>query len=538
MPLSPGAFVIPILIGLVNLSFITLRLAAQTLPSTQQGESRYSRQPEQEIAFQQGLMYYTGGRVQQAESQFRTVISADPGDAEAFYFLGLSQLDQNRPAEAIASFDQSVRLDPTSPEVRAARATANIRMQRFEQAEEDLNYLAPLPAWAGPMHYLRGQLAYARGDLKEAAREFAAAKDAGGAESLPASFYEGLTYLRMRELIRARSTFREASLGADRDPTVAAASRQLDAVLAAQQRRDKPWEVQLTTAIEWDSNVILIGSDIPSPEGISDESDLRFLIQPRGSYSFYRKGNFEVGVEGSGYFTWHNDLDDFDVESYQGGPYVNYRISQNVYASARYGYNLIRVGQEDFLGRHLVTPQLTFIQPKFGYTSAFYQFQDRDFDDSEGDPDFDRDGQNHGVGIVQGINLPSIFKDAGQANLELSYRFEHQSADGDDFDGDFHTFGATLYTPLPFFKLRADLGVSLDIDRYSEPNSLDASGDKRDDEEFSVVVGINREINRNWTIRADYIYTDHNSNVDQGVAGGQPFDYDRHQVGLRAIFSY
>jgi hypothetical protein len=142
------------------------------------------------------------------------------------------------------------------------------------------------------------------------------------------------------------------------------------------------------------------------------------------------------------------------------------------------------------------------------------------------------------VGIVQGINLPSIFKDAGQANLELSYRFEHQSADGDDFDGDFHTFGATLYTPLPFFKLRADLGVSLDIDRYSEPNSLDASGDKRDDEEFSVVVGINREINRNWTIRADYIYTDHNSNVDQGVAGGQPFDYDRHQVGLRAIFSY
>src|SRR4051812_39404965 len=224
-------------------------------------ESRYSRAPEQEITFQQGLLHYSRAQLPQAEQEFASVIKADPADAEAYYYLGLSQLDQNKPADAVENFNQSARLDPTAREVRAARATANIRAGRYEAAEADLNELAPDPAWGSLVHYLRGQLYYARGNLDAASKEFKTARELGGTEAEPAGFYEGLTYIRMRELVRARSIFRESSLGTgasggDRDPTVAAASRQLDAVLASQQRQNKPWEVQLTLGYEWDSNVI------------------------------------------------------------------------------------------------------------------------------------------------------------------------------------------------------------------------------------------------------------------------------------------
>ena len=508
--------------------------AQTSAPATQQ--SRFSRNPEQEITFQQGLLYYSRGQLQQAEDEFRKVIQADGTDAEAYYHLGLSQLDQNKAADAITSFDQSIRLDPTAREVKAARATANIRMQHWETAEDDLKELAQDPAWQSFVHYSRGQIHYGKGELDDAAKEFAVAKQLGGTESVPAGFYEGLTYLRMRELVRARSTFREASLDVDRDPTVAAASRQLDAVLAAQQRRARPWEVQLTLGYEWDSNVIQLGSNVPNPAGISNESDFRWLVQPRGSYSFIRTNNFELGLEASGYFTWQQELSDFDTESYQGGPFINYKVNDKLFASIRYGYNLIRVGHDDFLRRNLITPQLTYIEPKFGYTSGYYQFQTRDFENQVPLAAFDRDGINNAIGIVQGINLGEFFKGAGPANVEVSYRFENQETDGSDFDGNFNTVGAVLYTPLPFEKTRADIGVSFGYDQYSHGNSLDADRDRRRDTEISAVVGITREITKGCAVRLDYSYTNHNSNVE--TAGQKPYEYDRHQVGLRLILSY
>jgi tetratricopeptide (TPR) repeat protein len=507
---------------------------AQTEPAPP--ESRFTRSAEMEIRFQEGLLRYQGGRLADAERDFRAVIAGDPADAEAWYYLGLSQLDQNRPAEAVASFDQSLRLDPTLDEVRAARATANIRLRNFDAAKQDLAVLDPDPKWRSLVPYLRGQMLYAQGDLDGAAKAFAQAKRAGGTEALPAGFYEGLTYLRMRELVRARESFAVASVSADRDPTVLAAARQLDAVLAAQQQSQKRWEAQLTIGYEYDSNVIQIGTDVPTPENISDEADSRVVVQPRASYSFIRNPTLELGLEGSGYFTWQFELPDFDVESWQGGPFINYKLRDNLYLSARYSFNYMQFGHDPFLERNVVTPQITWIQPKFGYTSAYYQFETRQFDEVPLTPEQERDGNSNALGIVQGINLPEIFKDAGEANLELSYRFELQDTKGSDYDGDFHTFGAILYTPLPFAKLRADVGVSVGWELYDNANSLDDDGDRREDFEYSFSAGLTRDINEYMAVRVDYSFTDHNSNISSG--GADPFEYDRHIVGARLILSF
>lgn len=523
-------------VGLLALIMCGNLLAQASAPATTRG-SRFSRNPEQEITFQQGLLHYSNGQLSQAEADFRQVIAADPTDADGYYHLGLALLDQGKAADAVSNFDQSIRLDPSAREVKAARATANIRQAKYDAAEADLTDLEQDPAWQSYVHYSRGQIHYGKGDLNEAAKEFGIAKALGGTESAPAGFYEGLTYLRMRELVRARSTFREASIDVDRDPTVAAASRQLDAVLAAQQRRNRPWEVQLTLGFEYDSNVIQLGSGVDNPAGISDKADYRFIAQPRGSYSFYRKDKLELGIEGSGYFTAQFDLDDFNIESYQAGPFLNYRLTDNLFASIRYGFNFIRVGQESFLTRNIVTPQLTWVEPKFGYTSGYYQFQTRKFDDATEDTALDRDGINNTVGIVQGITLPELFKGAGPANLEISYRFENQQTDGDDFDGNFNSIGATFYAPLPVAKLRADIGANFGYDLYSNGNSLDADTDKRRDHEFNIIAGLTREIAKGCAIRLDYSYTNHNSNVENG-AGQKPYEFDRHQVGIRLIISY
>src|SRR5438477_8707007 len=146
---------------------------AQPRPSPASQESRFSRSAEAEITFQEGLLRYTNKQLPEAEEAFKKVIQTDPNDAEAHYYLGLAQVDQNKYNDAIESFNRSLRLDPTRQEVRAARATANIRAGRYDAAREDVDKLALDPRWNSLVHYLRGQMAYAQGNLDTAASEFA-----------------------------------------------------------------------------------------------------------------------------------------------------------------------------------------------------------------------------------------------------------------------------------------------------------------------------------------------------------------------------
>lgn len=508
---------------------------AQAAPTT--GRTRFSRDAESEIRFQEGLLQYSRSQLPEAAANFQAVIKDDPADAEAYYYLGLAQLDQGKTSDAIQSLNQSVRLDPTSDEVRAARATALIRARRFDEAEKDLAVLEADPRWESLSAYLRGQLRLSKGDLEGALASFKRARIKGEAESLPAGYFEGLTYLRMRQLVRARQTFREASLGADGDATITSAARQLDEILGRHERAARRLQAQLSLAYEYDTNVIQLGTDIVTAAGISDEADSRLMLRPRASYQFVKTRKFSGGLEAYGYFTWHDDLQAFNIASYSGGPFANYLVADNFWASARYAYNHLEFGHELLLGQHIVTPQLTLVQPDFGYTSAFYQYQGRKSYNDPVNPAFDLEGDVHVFGIVQGLELPEIFSDAGSPNLELSYRYSRHDTEGTEFEGDIHTAGATVYSPLPFWKLRGDVGVSVSFEQGDNPSVLDASDDAREEFEWSVTAGLTHQLSTSTALRVDYTYTNHDANVTT-AAGQSPYDYDRHLVGVRLILTY
>src|SRR4051812_16855163 len=135
-------------IFVIALSMLAIMSPAtgQTQPAAK--ESRFARGAESEIVFQEGVLRYTNKQLPEAEAAFRKVIQAEPDDAEAYYYLGLSQTDQGKSVDAIDSFNRSLRLDPTRTEVRAARATAAIRAGKGDIAREDLKTLAPDPRWA------------------------------------------------------------------------------------------------------------------------------------------------------------------------------------------------------------------------------------------------------------------------------------------------------------------------------------------------------------------------------------------------------
>lgn len=504
--------------------------------STQPQRANFSRTAEQEILFAEAQLKYNRNELASAEQSFRQLVTEDPGDFQAWYFLGLSQLDQQRPQDAIESFDRALQLDPSLTEVYAARAKAHIQVRNFDAARDDIAFFERDPAWEAQADYLKGQLAYAEGNLEAAAAHFRRAREAAGPEQMSAEFYEGLTYIRMREFVRARSILRESSIGGDADPMLEAASRQLDAVLAATQpQARRPWKLQISAGYEYDTNVVLRGANVALPSELSNEEDGRFVLQPTGSYSFFRTDRMDAGLEASGYFTFQNDITSFNIESYQAGPYIDYRINDNLFASARYGFNFIRFGHEDYLTRHIVTPQVTYVWAKRGYTSLYYQFQHRDFQDAASVPGIERDGTNNIFGIVQGITLPELFKGEGATNLELSYRYDIQSTEGTEYDGDFHAVGLVYYVPLPW-QLRADVGATLRFEQYRN-DSLFEPGEARDDTELVFTAGVTKRLSSNASLRVDYSFTDRNSNIET-VTGQKPFEYDRHVVGIRFIYAF
>jgi tetratricopeptide (TPR) repeat protein len=529
------------------LSLVLLPAArAQPKPATTQ-ESRFSRSAEAEITFQEGLLRYTNKQLPEAEEAFKKVIQTDPNDSEAYYYLGLAQVDQGKTAQAIDSFDRSLRLDPTRQEVRAARATANIRAGKYDAAREDVDALAPDPRWTSLVHYLRGQIAYAQGNLDVAAKEFSAAKTAGGTEAEPAGFYEGLTYLRMRQLVQARGAFRETAIDPIRDPSFAAAARQLDAKLAEQSTAGtaRPWSAQLTLSYVYDSNVVQLGAI--QVGGISHKADSRIVVQPQGSYNFLHTDKLDIGVQGSGYFAFQFDLNDFDIASYQAGPYINYRITDNLSAGAYYAFNYIEFGHDPYLNRNIVSPYLAYTEPNFGYTQLSYIFEARqfseEFDTAALRHALDRDGQFHTVSVVQGITTPELFSGVGKSELELIYRFKNQNTVGSDYDYYGNEIAANFSTPLPFWQLHADAGVSYEMDNYRHPNTLDTVGhdhDKRYDQVWNATVGVQREIFKGCNVRVDYTYTNDDSNVqfNPGTGPNGLYSYDRSQVAVRLIYTF
>jgi len=511
--------------------------AAATDVTTSQPSAREAtvRTGEAEVLFNQARISYYNGSFGDAETAFRRCISLNPNDAQAYYYLGLSLTGQDRAAAAIGAFNQAVGLDPSLSEARAGRASAEIRDHQYNAAQSDIDQLATDAQYADTAAYLRGQLAYARGDYQSAASSFNQARAAGGEEASAAGLYQGLSYIQLKQLNRAQAALRDVAR-IDRDSSVGAASRAMSDSIDVNTGRSRPFTLQVAAGIEYDSNVPLVQNNSLLPPGTKHQQDARFVLQPRASFSFVRNDRLELGIDTTDYFAWQSYDNDFDIASYGVGAFGNFRINPKLFAGLRYDFNYLELGHDPFLKRNTVTPNLTFIEPKIGYTTAYYQFEARQFDPVPPTKVLDRDSHNNVLGIVQGIDFPTFARNGLQApRVEVGFRYENQDATGSDFDGNFFTLGGAYYMPI-CKKWTADAGLDATYFAYDHANSLDKNGRERSDYEVRPHLGVTWQANRYVALRGDYTFTYHSSNVEAGNV--RPYAYNQHVVGVRAIVTY
>jgi tetratricopeptide (TPR) repeat protein len=116
-----------------------------------------------------GFQAMSAKKPAEGEALFRRVIAKNPAMVDAWEFLGRSLERQDRPDEAIAAFQEALRLSKGSPHIAMSAASLMLERGRLDDAEQHAKLaLASNPSF---VHGLLAQVAVQRKDLVGAERE-------------------------------------------------------------------------------------------------------------------------------------------------------------------------------------------------------------------------------------------------------------------------------------------------------------------------------------------------------------------------------
>jgi Flp pilus assembly protein TadD len=129
--------------------------------------------PDQQIDLAMSL--HRAGRVREAESIYRQVITAHPNHASALQLLGSLYADTGQFTEAIDLINRAIQLNPNVSQSHANLGAIHARNKRFDEAAIALQRAIQLDPNSAPAHYNLGGVYLAQFDFARAIPAFQAA---------------------------------------------------------------------------------------------------------------------------------------------------------------------------------------------------------------------------------------------------------------------------------------------------------------------------------------------------------------------------
>lgn len=148
------------------------REEAPALPSTPVALPTQDAQGEAGRLLREGIRFYRGGDLRQAEEAFRAALARNPASAEAQNNLGLALRAQGRLPEAIAAYQAAIRLRPDYPEAHHNLGVASFSLGRMEEAIQSFREAIRIREGFAPAHLQLALALEQRGDGDAAAWHF------------------------------------------------------------------------------------------------------------------------------------------------------------------------------------------------------------------------------------------------------------------------------------------------------------------------------------------------------------------------------
>jgi tetratricopeptide (TPR) repeat protein len=491
--------------------------------------------------------------------------------SERLYSRGLVELHAERWNEALALFDQAAEADPNDAYALYYRGVTRGRLDDREGAIADFRAALELRPDLTPALGELGYLLGSTGRYEEALPLLERAAAADPANSRLALAH-GVTLLRLRRLDEARARFERAG----RDPALVDVARYYQGVTAyqtenwevaeghfaavatatpetevgreAQRYLDrlragamKPYRLYADMGFQYDSNVCLIpdddGQGCASFGADGDEDDGRAVFTLGGLYSPWHSEQGYVALGYEFFQSLHFNLTEFNLQDHRPSLQAAFNagpVRLGMYS--RYDYYLRET--DSFLQEGNVIPWLMVPEEGLGRTEVFYRMRLRDFRDD----DFDnRDGFNHSTGLAQYFYLGS-----DERWVSVGYRFDAENPDSNALQSKRFSYdGNEVNTSLRWlwpFDVSTFFGYAFRYEYYdgfSADPRLNADNDfRRRDKEHRVTVVTEVPINRYLgidqlvAVALGYFGTFNDSNKND------EFEYTRHIASftLRAAY--
>jgi Flp pilus assembly protein TadD len=491
-----------------------------------------------QVLYARGLVPFNSGQWEQAYRLFNDAVQADPSDAVALYYRGLTQARRGMLGPAIQDMEQALKLAPALPHAALDLGIAYFDSGQYAAARGWLQRAREQPADRFVASYFLGLALYRLGDYAGAQ---ASLKEAEPDPELrwSAHYYEGLALLKEGQPAAARAELAavaraqpQTEIGRVAQAYSGGEIRQPPSLFAG--RRQKPWSLYAGLAFQYDSNVVLAPSDseLKTAQGIDREDDGRAVIEAGGDYVLLDSDIGSLRAEYDFYQSMHFHLTEFDLQGHRVRLDAGAQPAPIGYGLA-FTYDFYALDYQSFFQEGLVTPWVAYAESVNAVTQAYYTFRGRDFFREPFDPA--RDGIDNAVGVRQYLALG-----AADRVLSVGYQFDSESTDANDFD--YTGNQADIEVAFPVVDLAtAQLGYLFRLEDYRHPNSRSDFTVRRHDNEHEFTVAVSRNLTEHVALTLWYVADINNSNIAEVFSDGsthKPFQYDRQIVSVEARVTF
>ncbi|MFN8644184.1 MAG: tetratricopeptide repeat protein [Candidatus Binatia bacterium] len=467
------------------------------------------------------LVPFQAQRWQEAQLILTEALQADPDDAVAAYYRGLSEARLGNRADAIRDIERALALDPTLKPALLDLGILYFDAGQYPAAQQWLEraYQQPDSRFAAALY-----LGVTRLRLGDPAGATSYLRDAGKDPALrqTAQYYEAVALLRDGQLSEGKALLQQVGTGPAEAQTTQVAQQFLaGGATTVVTGEEKPWSVHTNAGFGYDSNNGLIPSSSAAQVGLDTEGEMDgfFRVGLGGNYHI---ADGDVGSADLGYNFYqsvHFQTPRFDLQSQRLNLTLATPVHDALWQAGVAGvYDFYLLDYQSFYQTGRGTPYVNLFQGDIGATQIYYTFGGQDFFRGPFNPF--RDSYINRVGARQSFLLGAVdrFVSAGYTWDD----FDPLSRDGTDFAYTDNMFDVGIDFGI-FDVAHGQLAYLLDFQDYLHPNSRTDYTKRRHDVQNQVVVHLTHEFSDMISADLAYLGVFNHSNISD-------FEYDRNII--------
>jgi tetratricopeptide (TPR) repeat protein len=473
---------------------------------------------QQSPLVKKGIEHYKNANYKEAIETFTKARNEDPRSSTAAFFLGMAYKQTMDYEKAFGNLKDAVTLTPRIKEALAEVIDVAMQIGNIVEAKKWVDVAEKENISPAKIAFLKGLIFTEEGKNKEAAEAFEKAKSINPKISQAADIQIALSYMRDRELKKAKKSFESAILS-DPQSDLAGFARQYLASVEQRLAAEKPFRYTISLFGQYDDNMVLKPDEQSLATGITNEgsrvlnSSFRVNYVPvlKGPWLFSAQYAFASGLHDKNVHTHDSMSNSISVTpGYNFGDFaLNLAISYNHALVRRPSYKRY---SGSFRAGPLVRVALKgnqLLEVFMGYTNnEIFQFALA--------PEEDRD--SHGYGSY--LSWVWLFKE--NSFLNLRYQSSRQDTDGRNWDNRTNGFSANLAVPV---HNRVKLQLSGQTTKQDFDHRHTTFNIIREDKTYSFSGGLSWQWLKNVTVVAQYSRIMADSNI--GI-----YDYTRNLYTL------